>query len=178
VRVFEQDFALEDAIGSHACSLDANMRVTNGIPRGSPLLLPVGTVNYVETLKVAVNRALEIGGGGVANGDASGDAPLDNGDALDNGDVTLFGSGVDRSDGGRDGDVMAVAAESGGRAGNQNQARLKVGLAYKLTADDLRAGMREVRPSAMREILLDVPKVLWSDIGGHGALPSLSANTP
>ena len=60
----------------------------------------------------------------------------------------------------------------------QNQARLKVGLAYKLTADDLRAGMREVRPSAMREILLDVPKVLWSDIGGHGALTSLSANTP
>jgi hypothetical protein len=31
-----QNFALEDAIG--ACSLEANMRVTNGIPLGSPLL--------------------------------------------------------------------------------------------------------------------------------------------
>jgi hypothetical protein len=41
VRVFEHDFALEDAIGSHACSLEANMRVTNGIPLGSPLLLPL-----------------------------------------------------------------------------------------------------------------------------------------
>jgi hypothetical protein len=39
VRVFGQNFALEDAIGSHACSLEANMRVTNGIPLGSPLLL-------------------------------------------------------------------------------------------------------------------------------------------
>jgi hypothetical protein len=27
VRVFEQDSALEDAIGSHSCSLEANMRV-------------------------------------------------------------------------------------------------------------------------------------------------------
>jgi hypothetical protein len=38
VRVFRQKFTLEDAIGSHACSLQANMRVTNGIPLGSPLL--------------------------------------------------------------------------------------------------------------------------------------------
>jgi hypothetical protein len=41
VRVFRPNFALEDAIESHACSLDANMRVTNGIPLGSPLLLPL-----------------------------------------------------------------------------------------------------------------------------------------
>jgi hypothetical protein len=39
VRVFGQNFALEDAIGSHACSLQANMCVTNDIPLGSPLLL-------------------------------------------------------------------------------------------------------------------------------------------
>jgi hypothetical protein len=32
VRVFRLKFTLEDAIGSHACSLDANTRVTNGIP--------------------------------------------------------------------------------------------------------------------------------------------------
>jgi hypothetical protein len=51
VRVFRQNFTLEDAIGSHACSLEANMRVTNGIPFGSSLLLPVGTVNCVQTPK-------------------------------------------------------------------------------------------------------------------------------
>ena len=34
-------FTPEDAIGSHACSLEANMRVTNGIPLGSPLPLPL-----------------------------------------------------------------------------------------------------------------------------------------
>jgi hypothetical protein len=53
VRVFRQKFTLEDAIGSHACSLEANMRVTNGIPLGSSLLLPVCTVNCVQTLKVS-----------------------------------------------------------------------------------------------------------------------------
>jgi hypothetical protein len=52
VRVFRQKFTLEDAIGSHACSLEANTRVTNGIPLGSSLLLPVDTVNCVQTLKV------------------------------------------------------------------------------------------------------------------------------
>jgi hypothetical protein len=31
--------SLEDAIGSHACSLEANMRATNVIPLGIPLLL-------------------------------------------------------------------------------------------------------------------------------------------
>jgi hypothetical protein len=51
VRVFRQEFTLKDAIGSHACSLEANMHMTNGIPLGSSLLLPVGTVNCVQTLK-------------------------------------------------------------------------------------------------------------------------------
>jgi hypothetical protein len=54
VRVFRQKFTLEDAIGSHACSLEANTRVTNGTPLGSSLLLPVDTVNCVQTLKVIV----------------------------------------------------------------------------------------------------------------------------
>jgi hypothetical protein len=51
VRVFRQKFTLEDAIGSHACLLEANTRVTNGIPLGSSLRLPVCTVNCVQTLK-------------------------------------------------------------------------------------------------------------------------------
>jgi hypothetical protein len=52
VRVFRQKLTLEDAIGCHACSLEANMRV-NGIPLGCSLLLvPVHTANCVQTLKV------------------------------------------------------------------------------------------------------------------------------
>jgi hypothetical protein len=51
VRVFRKKLTLEDAIGSHACSLEASMRVTNGIPLGCSLLLPVDTVICVQTLK-------------------------------------------------------------------------------------------------------------------------------
>jgi hypothetical protein len=54
VRVFRQKFTLEDAIGSHACSLEVNMRATNGILLLCPLLLPVGTSNYIQTLKGGV----------------------------------------------------------------------------------------------------------------------------
>jgi hypothetical protein len=58
VRVFGQDFALEVAIVSHACSLEcsleANMRATNGIPLGSRVstALTVVIIHHVETLKV------------------------------------------------------------------------------------------------------------------------------
>ena len=51
MRVFRQKFTLEDAIGSHACSLEASRRVTNDIPLGCPLFLPVHTVKCVQTLK-------------------------------------------------------------------------------------------------------------------------------
>jgi hypothetical protein len=47
-----QKFTLEDAIGSHACSLEVNMRVINGIHLGCPRFLPLHTVNCVQTLKV------------------------------------------------------------------------------------------------------------------------------
>jgi hypothetical protein len=44
VRVsFFRQFTLEDAIESHACSLEASRRVTNGLPSGCPLFLPVHT---------------------------------------------------------------------------------------------------------------------------------------
>jgi glutamate-1-semialdehyde 2,1-aminomutase len=46
--------------GSHACSLEAIVRGTNGIPLGSSLLLPVGTVNSVQTLKVTVAKLAAI----------------------------------------------------------------------------------------------------------------------
>jgi hypothetical protein len=41
----------EDAVGSHACSFEASMRVTNGIPIGRSLLLPVDIVICVTPLK-------------------------------------------------------------------------------------------------------------------------------
>jgi hypothetical protein len=56
VRVFRQESTLEDAIGSHACSLEANLCMTNGIPLGCPLFLPVHTVNCVQILKVCSTR--------------------------------------------------------------------------------------------------------------------------
>jgi DNA helicase INO80 len=66
VRVFRQKFTLEDAIGSQACSLEANMHVTNGIPLGCSPLLPVDTVNCVQTLKgerCNVRLSLKLPGG-------------------------------------------------------------------------------------------------------------------
>jgi hypothetical protein len=48
VHIFRKQFALDAAIGSHACSLEAS----NGIPLGCPLFLPVHTANCVQTLKV------------------------------------------------------------------------------------------------------------------------------
>jgi hypothetical protein len=41
VRDFRQKLTLEDAIGSHTCSPEASRRVTNGIPLGRPIFLPV-----------------------------------------------------------------------------------------------------------------------------------------
>ncbi|KAG0012958.1 spermatogenesis associated protein 5 [Entomortierella chlamydospora] len=40
----------------------------------------------------------------------------------------------------------------------------------KVSAEDLRAAMTDVKPSAMREIMIEVPKVLWSDIGGQAEI--------
>ncbi|KAJ3280989.1 spermatogenesis associated protein 5, partial [Borealophlyctis nickersoniae] len=36
-----------------------------------------------------------------------------------------------------------------------------------ITAEDVEKAMVEIKPSAMREIALEVPKVLWTDIGGQ-----------
>jgi len=36
-----------------------------------------------------------------------------------------------------------------------------------LTMQDMELALAEIRPSAMREILLEVPKTYWSDIGGQ-----------
>jgi hypothetical protein len=53
VRVFRQEFTLEDADGSHAFApLQASRRVTNAPSLGVSLFLPVRTVNCIQTLKV------------------------------------------------------------------------------------------------------------------------------
>jgi hypothetical protein len=44
---FSTGFTREDAIGSHACSLEASRCATNGIPLRCSLFLPVHSVNCV-----------------------------------------------------------------------------------------------------------------------------------
>ncbi|KAF8931971.1 P-loop containing nucleoside triphosphate hydrolase protein [Dissophora ornata] len=39
-----------------------------------------------------------------------------------------------------------------------------------VSAEDMRLAMTDVKPSAMREIMIEVPKVLWSDIGGQAEI--------
>ncbi|XP_021082561.1 ATPase family protein 2 homolog isoform X4 [Mesocricetus auratus] len=42
----------------------------------------------------------------------------------------------------------------------------KVAGMVKITINDFLQGMNDIRPSAMREVAIDVPNVSWSDIGG------------
>jgi AAA family ATPase len=42
--------------------------------------------------------------------------------------------------------------------------------AFEVTLSDLKLAMRGIRPSALREVAVDVPRVLWDDIGGQDAL--------
>jgi hypothetical protein len=51
VRVFRQNFALEDAIGSHACSLQALTCVGPMVFLSEAHVLTVSTINHAETLK-------------------------------------------------------------------------------------------------------------------------------
>ncbi|KAI7902225.1 P-loop containing nucleoside triphosphate hydrolase protein [Cokeromyces recurvatus] len=65
-------------------------------------------------------------------------------------------------------DIAAVCREAGLKC-------IKRCAAYSLTSEnqlvvnmqDMIEAMTEIRPSAMREIMLEVPKVYWSDIGGQ-----------
>jgi hypothetical protein len=60
VRFFvfcRQEFTLEDAIAFHGFApIEASKRVTNVIPLGRPLCLPVRNVNCVQTLKAHLNK--------------------------------------------------------------------------------------------------------------------------
>lgn len=67
-------------------------------------------------------------------------------------------------------DLSALCRESVMKAINRG---LKDGVTQseiKLTYDDMIKSLPEIRPSAMREIFLEMPKVYWSDIGGQHEL--------
>lgn len=40
----------------------------------------------------------------------------------------------------------------------------------QVTLSDFRAAQTRVRPSGMREVALELPKVTWADVGGHSAI--------
>lgn len=62
-------------------------------------------------------------------------------------------------------DLAAVCREAGlkciKRCANLQNVDLRVNM------QDMTEAMTEIRPSAMREILLEVPKVYWTDVGGQ-----------
>lgn len=67
-------------------------------------------------------------------------------------------------------DLTALCRESVMKAINRG---LKTGIKQedlKLTIRDVEDALPDIRPSAMREIFLEMPKVYWSDIGGQHEL--------
>jgi AAA family ATPase len=52
-------------------------------------------------------------------------------------------------------------------ANNRSTGAVKTKIAHELTEGDIDAALLEVRPTAMREVYLEPPKVRWTDIGGQ-----------
>ncbi|XP_070552754.1 ATPase family gene 2 protein homolog A-like [Ptychodera flava] len=71
-------------------------------------------------------------------------------------------------------DLAAVCKEAGLHAFKKAKTTVSVDseLCGKtvITSADFSFALKEVKPSAMREITIDVPKVLWSDIGGQAVI--------
>lgn len=63
-------------------------------------------------------------------------------------------------------DLAAVCREAGLFCIRRN-AQSESSVDLKVTLQDMNDAMAGIRPSAMREIMLEVPKVYWSDIGGQ-----------
>ena len=59
--------------------------------------------------------------------------------------------------------LAAVASDCVERSTGEEKLELEA----TVIEDDLNAALLEVRPSAMREVFLETPKVRWSDIGGQ-----------
>lgn len=66
-------------------------------------------------------------------------------------------------------DLIALCRESVMKAIQRGLGNDAIG-SLQVSLDDLDNAMAEVRPSAMREIFLEMPKVYWSDIGGQEEL--------
>ncbi|HIP58259.1 MAG TPA: AAA family ATPase, partial [Archaeoglobus profundus] len=49
---------------------------------------------------------------------------------------------------------------------NSDEIPIDVLESIKVTMDDFKEALKEIEPSAMREVLVEVPKVTWDDIGG------------
>ncbi|KAK4512633.1 uncharacterized protein ATC70_003337 [Mucor velutinosus] len=62
-------------------------------------------------------------------------------------------------------DLAAVCREAGLKCIKRCATAPNVDL--RVNMQDMTEAMSEIRPSAMREILLEVPKVYWSDVGGQ-----------
>ncbi|KAI5970686.1 AFG2 [Candida margitis] len=67
-------------------------------------------------------------------------------------------------------DLTALCREAVMKAINRGLANGTQQENIKVTLDDLFEALGEIRPSAMREIFLEMPKVYWSDIGGQEEL--------
>lgn len=67
-------------------------------------------------------------------------------------------------------DLTALCREAVMKAINRGLASCTPQEKIKVTLDDLLEALGEIRPSAMREIFLEMPKVYWSDIGGQEEL--------
>ncbi|CAO3680002.1 unnamed protein product [Umbelopsis ramanniana] len=74
-------------------------------------------------------------------------------------------------------DLSAVCREAGLKCINrlsvdENWGKTRDIKDVVVTYEDMKEAMSEIRPSAMREIMLEVPKVYWSDIGGQADVKS------
>ncbi|KAI8370560.1 P-loop containing nucleoside triphosphate hydrolase protein [Radiomyces spectabilis] len=66
-------------------------------------------------------------------------------------------------------DLAAVCREAGLKC-IKRCARQSDSVDLRVSMEDMQEAMGEIRPSAMREILLEVPKVYWSDVGGQSEI--------
>ena len=87
--------------------------------------------------------------------------PLD----LDEADISAVAA---RAHGFVGADLLLVCKEAAMRALRRRRESGDIGNGSggRMTREDLLAGLRRVRPSALREVAVEVPRVRWSDIGG------------
>ncbi|OMJ19561.1 Spermatogenesis-associated protein 5 [Smittium culicis] len=57
--------------------------------------------------------------------------------------------------------------------GSESPSEPKSNTDVYLTIEDLQAASKMIKPSSMREIMLEVPKVYWSDIGGQSEIKAI-----